>query len=217
MKVNSGVWRKSGEAQNPRCLKSSSVCWQALWRCCFHFPVGLGKSWLIDRGATVFDWPENLHNPNPIENLWSIVKREDKKPQTQQCRLPEGCYQSNPGFQGWNISSVCNESVIYVFHFMKWVTNNLESFHDILINWGGPVQAKLFYAHSRATRYTFRIIIPHVYIVCKSKHRTWAIQPAVHLGDWQTTQSHPRQNWLRTRQLLFSNIMSNGQSFVLVH
>ncbi len=77
------VWRKSGEAQNPRCLKSSvkfrqsvmiwaavssagvgplcflkssqrshlpgtfsalhaSFCWQALWRCWFHFPAGLG-------------------------------------------------------------------------------------------------------------------------------------------------------------------------------
>ncbi len=78
------VWRKSGEAQNPCCLKSSvkfstvsdnlgchvicwcwfhcvfwvhsqrshlpgnfralhaSFCWQALWRCGFHFPTGLG-------------------------------------------------------------------------------------------------------------------------------------------------------------------------------
>ncbi len=77
------VWRKSGEAQNPCCLKSSvkfhsqwwfglpchllvlgplcflkssqrshlpgnfralhaSFCWQALWRCWFHFPAGLG-------------------------------------------------------------------------------------------------------------------------------------------------------------------------------
>ncbi len=78
------VWRKSGEAQNPRCLKSSvkfpqsvmiwaamssagvgslcflkssqhshlpgnfrarhaSFCWQALRRCWFHFPAGLGS------------------------------------------------------------------------------------------------------------------------------------------------------------------------------
>ncbi len=69
------VWRKSGEAQKPCCLKSiwaamssagvgplcflkytvnaaiyqgifralhASFCWQALWRCWFHFPAGLG-------------------------------------------------------------------------------------------------------------------------------------------------------------------------------
>ncbi len=59
-------------------------CWQALWRCRFHFPAGLGtcytakgtKSWFNDHGVTVLDWPAKLPDLNPIENLWSIVKRK---------------------------------------------------------------------------------------------------------------------------------------------
>ncbi len=123
MKVNfafiwnqrSRVWRKSGEAQNPCCLKSSvkfpqsvmiwaamssagvgplcflkstvnaaiyqenfralhaSFCWQALWRCRFHFPAGLGTCPHCQRyqklvqwhGVTVLDWPANSPDLNP--------------------------------------------------------------------------------------------------------------------------------------------------------
>ncbi len=34
------------------------------------------KSWFIDHGVTVLDWPANSPGLNPIENLWGNVKRK---------------------------------------------------------------------------------------------------------------------------------------------
>ncbi len=83
----------------------ASFCWQALWRCWFHFPAGLGTCPHCQRYqklvqwpcVTVLDWPANSPDLNLIENLWSIVKRKMRN-QTQQYRWPEDCYQSNLGF-----------------------------------------------------------------------------------------------------------------------
>ncbi len=75
----------------------ASFCWQALWRCWFHFPAGLAhtakatKSCFNDHGVTVLDWPANSPDLDPTENL-------DERHQTQQRRWPEGRYQSNLGF-----------------------------------------------------------------------------------------------------------------------
>ncbi len=141
------VWRKSGEAQNPCCLKSSvkfpvsddlgchvicwcwstvfyevhsqrsllpgnlralhaSFCWQALWRCWFHFPVGLGTCPHCQRSKKLVQWPwcwcawlaSKLAWPGPHRESMGYCQEEDERHQTQQCRWTEGRYQSNLGF-----------------------------------------------------------------------------------------------------------------------
>ncbi len=55
------------------------------------------KSWFNDHDVTVLDCSANSLDVNSIENLWGIVKRKMRH-QTQQCRWPEGHYQSNLDF-----------------------------------------------------------------------------------------------------------------------
>ncbi len=55
------------------------------------------KSWLNDCGVGVLDWPANLPDLNPIENLWGIVKRKMRN-ETKKCRWAEGHCQRNLGF-----------------------------------------------------------------------------------------------------------------------
>ncbi len=141
-------WRKSGEAQNPCCLKSSvkfpqsvmiwaamssagvgplcflkstvnaaifqeilehfhaSFCWQALWRCWFHFQAGLGTCPHCQRYQKLVQWPwcycawlaSKLTRPEPLRESMGYCQEEDERHQTQQCRWPEGHCQRNLGF-----------------------------------------------------------------------------------------------------------------------
>ncbi len=142
------VWRKSGEAQNPCCLKSSvkfpqscddlgchvicwcwstvfsevhsqrshlpgdfrallaSFCWQALWRCWFHFPAGLGTCPHCQRYQKLVQWPwcycawlaSKLAWPEPHRESMGYCQEEDERHQTQQCRWAEGHCQRTLGF-----------------------------------------------------------------------------------------------------------------------
>ena len=48
------------------------------------------KPWFSDHGITVFDWPANPADLNPIENLWGIAKRKmrDMRPLIKHPGLP---------------------------------------------------------------------------------------------------------------------------------
>ncbi len=84
----------------------ASFCWQALWRCGFHFPAGLGTCPHCQRYQKLVQWPwcycawlasKLAWNETHRESL-GYCQEEDDRHQTQQCRWPEGRYQSNLGF-----------------------------------------------------------------------------------------------------------------------
>ncbi len=80
--------------------------WQALWRCWFHFPAGLGTCPHCQRYQKLVQWPwcycawlaSKLAWPEPHRESMGYCQEEDERHQTQQCRWPEGRYQSNLGF-----------------------------------------------------------------------------------------------------------------------
>ncbi len=84
----------------------ASFCWQALWRCWFHFPAGLGTCPHCQRYQKLVQWPwcycawlaSKLAWPEPHRASMGYCQEEDERHQTQQCRWAEGRYQSNLGF-----------------------------------------------------------------------------------------------------------------------
>jgi len=63
------------------------------------------KSWFNDHGVTVLDWPANLPDLNPIENLWGIITKKTRDTRsniaddlkatiqaTWACVTPEQCH-----------------------------------------------------------------------------------------------------------------------------
>ena len=56
------------------------------------------KSLFTYNSVTVLDWQNKLAWPEPQRESMGSCQEEDKRHQTQQCRWPEGRYQSNLGF-----------------------------------------------------------------------------------------------------------------------
>ncbi len=84
----------------------ASFCWQALWRCWFHFPAGLGTCPHCQRYQKLVQWPwcyctwlaSKLTRPEPHRESMGYCQEEDERHQTQQCRWAEGHCQRNLGF-----------------------------------------------------------------------------------------------------------------------
>ncbi len=84
----------------------ASFCWQALWRCWFHFPAGLGTCPHCQRYQKLVQWPwcycawlaSKLAWPEPHRESMEYCQEEDERHQTQQCRWHEGHCQRNLGF-----------------------------------------------------------------------------------------------------------------------
>ncbi len=84
----------------------ASFWWQALWRCWFHFPAGLGTCPHCQRYQKLVQWPwcycawlaSKLAWPEPHRESIGYCQEEDERHQTQHCRWPEGRYQRNLGF-----------------------------------------------------------------------------------------------------------------------
>ncbi len=72
-------------------------------RCWFHFPAGIGTYPHCQRYQKLVQWPwcycawlaSKLAWPEPHRESMRYCQEEDKRHQTQQCRWPEGLYQSN--------------------------------------------------------------------------------------------------------------------------
>ncbi len=80
-------------------------CWQALWRCWFHFPAGLGTCPHCQRYQKLVQWPwcycawlaSKLTWPEPHREYMGYCQEEDESPDPT-IQMTEGRYQSNLSF-----------------------------------------------------------------------------------------------------------------------
>ncbi len=84
----------------------ASFCWQALRRCWFNFAAGLGTCPHCRSYQNLVKWPwcycvwlaSKVAWPEPYREYMGYCQAEDERHQTQQCRWPEGRYQSYLAF-----------------------------------------------------------------------------------------------------------------------
>ncbi len=84
----------------------ASFCWQALWRCWFHFPAVHGTCPHCQRYQKLVQWPwcycawlaSKLAWPEPHRESMGYCHEEDERHQTHRWRWAEGHCQRNLGF-----------------------------------------------------------------------------------------------------------------------
>ncbi len=92
------VWRKRGEAQNPRCLRSSVKFPQSVMVWGAMSSAGVGPLCFLRSKVNTAVYQEVLeHFMLPARKSMGYCEEEDAICQTQQCRRAEGHYQSNLG------------------------------------------------------------------------------------------------------------------------
>ncbi len=114
----------------------ASFCWQALRRCWFHFPAGLGTCPHCKRYRKLVQQPRcncawlarKLAWPEPQREYMEYCQEEDERHQTQQCRGPEGRYKSNLGFHyTWAVSQAdCLHATLHWCFMQKEAQPSIE-------------------------------------------------------------------------------------------
>ncbi len=116
--VHCVFWSHSQRSHLPGNFRAlhASFCWQALWRCWFHFPAGLCTCPHCQRDQKLVQWPwcycawlaSKLAWPEPHRESMGYCQEEDERHQTQQYRWAEGHCQET--WLPYHLSSATNWS-----------------------------------------------------------------------------------------------------------
>ncbi len=95
----------------------ASFCWQALWRCWFHFPAGIGTCPHCQRYQKLVQWPwcycawlaSKLAWPEPHRESMGYCQEEDKRHQTQLMQMSWRPLSKKHGLP-YHLSSATNRS-----------------------------------------------------------------------------------------------------------